>query len=104
MYKPGNAKHEKQLPSLRLIRRTCNRELYRTIKRLRIHVPAGPLAQAEELYFRKVALNLQWITENGSNRKLLSDWWEREVCPDIAGLWNVEPQPLARAFREAFGG
>lgn len=101
---PGNAKHTAEFPNTRKIRRACNKELYRTIKRLKIWIPPEQLTQAEELYFKKVVLNLPWITENGSNRKALSDWWEAHVCPGIAALWNVEPEQLTKAFRESFGG
>lgn len=97
-------KHSQDLPTLRKIKRACNRELYRTIKRLKIWIPPAKVAEAEELYLKKVALNLQFIAENGSNRKLLSDWWEQNVCGDIAAIWNVNPDDLARAFRNAFGG
>lgn len=97
-------KHSQSLPTLRKIRRACNKELYRTIKRLKIWVPPAKLAEAEELYLKKVVLNLQFIAENSSNRKLLADWWDENVCGDIAALWNVEPAELARAFRSAFGG
>lgn len=99
-----NEKHSQNLPTLRKIRRACNKELYRTAKRLKLWVPPDRLAQAEELYLKKVVLNLQFIAENASNRKLLSDWWEENVCAEIAELWNVEQEPLARAFRDAFGG
>lgn len=104
MNKPGIAKHKRALPNIRQVRRSCNRELYRAIKRLPVHIPADRIAEAETLYFRKVALNLPWIVENGSNRKLLADWWEREVCGEIAELWQIEPPVLAKAFRDAFGG
>ena len=97
-------KHNQNLPTLRKIRRACNNELYRTVKRLKVWIPPAQLAEAEELYLKKVVLNLQFIAENGSNRKLLADWWEENVCPEIASLWNVEPSALARAFRDAFGG
>jgi len=104
MMNQKNEKHDQNLPNLRKIRRACNKELYRTIKRLKIWVPPAKLAEAEELYLKKVVLNLSFIAENGSNRKLLSDWWDDNVCPDIAKLWDVEPAELARAFRDAFGG
>lgn len=97
-------KHQKPLPNARQIRRSCSKELYRTVKRLKTYIPPDRLKAAEELYFKKVALNLVWIAENGSNRKLLSDWWEEQVCKDIAELWSVEPAELARAFRDSFGG
>ncbi len=92
------------LPTARKVRRSCNKELYRTIKRLNIWVPLVQREEAEALYYRKVMLNLLWITENGSNRKLLADWFEQNVAPDIAPLWNVEQVTLSRAFRSAFGG
>lgn len=97
-------KHEKPLPTARGIRRACNKELYRTIKRLNIWVPPQKLAEAEKLYYHKVIGNLLWIHENGQNRKLLADWFEREVAPDIARLWEVDTGKLAAAFRDAFGG
>lgn len=97
-------KHNSPLPSARGIRRSCNKELYRTIKRMKIWVPQDRVAEAEKLYFRKVVENLLWIHENGKNRKLLSDWFEREVAGDIASLWKVDQQALSAAFRESFGG
>jgi len=97
-------KHNQDLPTLRKIRRACNKELYRTIKRLKIYIPPAQLAEAEQLYLKKVVLNLPYIAENNSNRKLLADWWDENVCADIAALWNVDPADLAKAFREAFGG
>lgn len=104
MAKHDQQKHERPYPTARGIRRSCNKELYRTIKRLKIWVPPAQLLEAEQLYYKKVALNLPFIVENGSNRKVLADWWEENVCEEIAKLWNVEPKDLAEAFREAFGG
>ncbi|GAA3411024.1 dehydrogenase [Paenibacillus hodogayensis] len=108
MNKPSNEKytekHSQDLPTLRKIRRACNKELYRTAKRLKLWVPPERLAEAEELYLKKVVLNLPYIVEHSSNRKLLSDWWSENVCADIATLWNVEQDDLSKAFREAFGG
>lgn len=104
MFNKNNENHNKPLPKARSIRRACNRELYRTIKKLKIWIPPGQIVKAEELYYKRVLLHLPWIVENGSNRKALSDWWEEQVCPEIASLWNVEPRVLAKAFREAFGG
>ena len=95
---------KQNLPSARTIRRTCQKELYRTIKKLKIWIPPTEVAQAEQIYFQKVVLNLPWIAENASNRKKLADWWEENVCRDIAEIWRVEPEELAKAFREAFGG
>lgn len=100
----GPSKHEAQLPNLRSIRRACGLELYRTIKRLKRHIPAELVRQAEEIYVKRVVGNLPWITENRSNRKKLADWWEAELSEEIAALWNVDRQALADAFRSAFGG
>lgn len=97
-------KHSAPLPSARGIRRSCNKELYRTMKRMKLWVPQERVSEAEKYYFRKVVENLLWIHENGKNRKLLSDWFEREVAGDIAKMWNVDRQALATAFRESFGG
>ncbi|MDF2669240.1 MAG: dehydrogenase [Paenibacillus sp.] len=102
--KPANEKHNAALPTLRKLRRACNNELYRTVKRMKIWIPPAQLVEAEDLYLKKVVFNLQFIVDNGSNRKLLSDWWEENVCPEIAELWNVEPKQLSASFREAFGG
>ncbi|MCC2686474.1 MAG: dehydrogenase [Paenibacillaceae bacterium] len=99
-----NSKHEPKYPTARQIRRACNRELYRTIKKLKIWIPPEQIVQAEELYFRRVVMNLPWIVEHGSNHKLLADWWAENVCPEIAKLWNVDADVLERAFRDAFGG
>lgn len=104
MKKQNNEKHSSALPSARKIRRSCERELYRTIKKLKIWIPPEQIAQAEELYYRKVIVNLAYITENGSNRKLLSDWFESHVAAEIAELWNVDVSVLATAFRSSFGG
>jgi toxin CptA len=97
-------KHAQPYPTARQIRRSCNRELYRTMKKLKIWIPPEQIIKAEELYFKKVVLNLPWIVEHASNRKALADWWAERVGPDIAALWNVEPAVLEKAFREAFGG
>ncbi|TVX95475.1 dehydrogenase [Cohnella terricola] len=97
-------KHASPLPTPRGIRRACSNELYRTVKRLRRHIPAPLVRQAEELYFKRVIGNLIWIAENKSNRRLLADWWDEEVSADIAELWEVDREQLQRAFRAAFGG
>jgi toxin CptA len=102
--KPTNEKHKAAMPTLRKLRRACNNELYRTVKRMKIWIPPAQLVQAEDLYLKKVVFNLQFIVDNGSNRKLLSDWWDENVCPEIAELWNVDPKLLSVSFREAFGG
>ncbi|WP_127582300.1 dehydrogenase [Paenibacillus koleovorans] len=101
---PTNEKHKNALPTLRKLRRACNNELYRTVKRMKIWIPPAQLVAAEDLYLKKVVLNLQFIVDNGSNRKLLCDWWDENVCSEIAELWNVEQAHLSRHFRDAFGG
>ncbi|MEW9701214.1 dehydrogenase [Paenibacillus sp. SI8] len=100
----ANEKHKQQFPSARGIRRACSKELYRTVKRLKVWISPEQMAEAEELYVKKVMLNLPFIVENGSNRKVLADWFDEHVGPDIAPLWNVELEVLGHAFRNAFGG
>jgi hypothetical protein len=97
-------KHSAPLPTPRSIRRACGNELYRTLKRLKLHISAPLLKQAEQLYVDRVIGNLLWITENRSNRKVLADWWDEEISGEIATLWNVDRSRLMQAFRDAFGG
>lgn len=104
MQKINQGKHEKPLPNARQIRRSCEKELYRTVKKLKRYIPPEQIKQAEEVYVKKVMLNLLWIAENGSNRKLLADWFGEHVAPEVAVLWDVETTALARAFRDSFGG
>ncbi|MGG1599339.1 dehydrogenase [Paenibacillus naphthalenovorans] len=104
MNQGNKMKHNQQLPSARLIRRTCSRELYRARKKMGGYITPHLIKQADELYYKKVLLNLPYIVENGSNRKVLADWFDENVCGEIAALWNVEPGVLGRAFRESFGG
>lgn len=99
-----NDKHNKPLPNARQIRRSCQKELYRTVKRLKVYIRPDLIRQAEEIYFKKVVLNLLWIVDNGSNRRLLADWWRDQVCPEIAPLWEIPEEELSKAFRESFGG
>jgi ketol-acid reductoisomerase len=98
----SSEKHSKPLPSLRHIRRSCRRELYRTAKKLKTFINDEQMKAAEKIYIQKVVFNLPWIAENGSNRKKLADWWEEQVSAEIAALWNVEPNGLAKAFRDSF--
>jgi hypothetical protein len=98
----SSEKHTRPLPSLRQIRRACHRELYRTVKRLKTFITDDQMKAAEQIYVKKVVYNLPWISENGSNRKRLADWWEDQVSADIAALWNVDSTALARAFRDSF--
>ncbi len=97
-------KHTNPLPTPRSIRRACNNELYRTVKRLKQRIPTPLVEQAEHLYVERVIANLVWITENRSNRKVLADWWDEEISEEIATLWNVDRAKLMQAFRDAFGG
>ncbi|MEK5477842.1 dehydrogenase [Paenibacillus sp. FSL R5-0407] len=100
--KPG--KHASPLPTPRKIRRGCSKELYRTVKRLGVYIPEERIREGEELYYKKVIGNLMWIAEHTSNRKVLADWWDEAVCPELADLWQVDRETLSRAFRSAFGG
>lgn len=102
--KIGQEKHAAALPTPRSIRRACGNELYRTIKRLKRHMPAEKVKEAVDLYYSRVIGHLEWITLHHSNRKMLADWWDDAVCDDIAALWNVDRNELSRAFRDAFGG
>lgn len=97
-------KHQKPLPSIRQIRRTCSRELYRARKKVGRYITKEQIDQADEVYFKKVLANLPYIAENGSNRKLLADWFDEQVCGEVAAIYGVEPNVLARAFRDSFGG
>ncbi|MFF2480854.1 dehydrogenase [Paenibacillus sp. NPDC058071] len=102
--KQSAQKHASGLPTARKIRRACSNELYRTVKRMKVWVPEEKLEQAEAIYFKKVILNLVWIAEHESNRKVLADWWDENVSEEIAALWEVDGDRLRQAFREAFGG
>ncbi|MBP1990899.1 dehydrogenase [Paenibacillus eucommiae] len=99
-----NEKHKPHYPSARGIRRACGKELYRAAKRLKTHITPEQMKQAETLYAKEVLLNLAFIVETGSNRKVLADWWEEHISAQIAAIWNVEIPALNRAFRESFGG
>jgi hypothetical protein len=78
--------------------------MFRTRKKLGHWIAPELVEQADELYFKKVILNLPWIVANGSNRRLLSDWWEEHICPEVAALWSEDPAVLSKAFRDSFGG
>lgn len=104
MNNTGKMKHARELPTARSIRRTCSRELYRARKKLGGWISPDAVQEGEKLYYQKVMLNLIWIAENGSNRKLLCDWWDENVLSELAALWNVDEAALARAFRDSFGG
>lgn len=104
MNRPNAMKHQPDMPTARKIRRACGNELYRTAKRLKVWIPKDAMEEAEKRYTKKVLLHLPWIVENRSNRKVLSDWWDENVAPEIAELWNVDLEKLRAAFRDAFGG
>lgn len=97
-------KHTAGYPTARKIRRACSNELYRAVKRLKLWISKEKLEKAEDIYFKKVILNLTWIYENKSNRKVQCDWWEENVSAEIAELWEVDRTQLCTAFREAYGG
>ncbi|SDE37499.1 toxin CptA [Paenibacillus sp. UNCCL117] len=102
---PGNhMKHQKPLPSARQIRRTCSRELYRARKKLGRFITPEQIREADDFYYRKVMANLPYIAENGSNRKLLADWFDEHVSSEVAAMWGVEQPAMSHAFRESFGG
>lgn len=103
MMKPQE-KHNAQLPTSRGIRRACNRELYRTIKRLNVYVSPERLKEAETFYFGKVIEHLLWIHEHRSNKRRQVDWWAETCAPHIASLWEVDEGALIRAFRDGYGG
>lgn len=102
--KPNTGRHEAPLPTARHIRRSCTRELYRTAKRLKKPIAPELMKRAEELYLKKVMLDLPYIAQNGSNKRVLSDWFEEHAAEEIAVLWGLEPEQVATAFRSAFGG
>ncbi|MCM3786365.1 hypothetical protein M3231_25795 [Neobacillus mesonae] len=93
-----------KLPSARTIRRACSKELYRTVKRLKLYIAPELMKQGEDMYFRKVIANLVWVTEHQDNRKAQCDWWDQEVLPELSVLWNVPEAKLSAAFRDAYGG
>lgn len=96
--------HKQPLPTPRKIRRGCSKELYRTVKRLKVHIPEQKVKEGEKLYYNKVIGNLLWIGENHSNRKALADWWDESVSEELASLWEVDRVALCQAFRHSFGG
>lgn len=93
-----------KLPSARKIRRACSKELYRTVKRMKLYIAPDLVSQGEDLYYRKVIANLLWVTEHQDNRKAQCDWWDTEVLPELSELWNVPAAKLSSAFRDAYGG
>lgn len=97
-------RHRSPLPTARKIRRSCQHELYRAVKRMKLYLPEDLLQQGEKLYTDKVFANMIWIHENGSNRMLLADWFDEAVSAELAELWNVDREKLTAAFRHTFGG
>lgn len=104
MMKQGKEKHNQSYPTARKIKRACNKELYRTIKKLKIYLTPEQITKAEQLYLTKVTMHLQWLAEHESNRKAQADWWAEHVAPETALLWNVDVSKLATAFRDSYGG
>ena len=102
--KTNAQKHAAGLPTARKIRRSCSKELYRTVKRLKVYVPKDKMDKAEQLYFQKVAQNLLWIVDHKDNRKAQAAWWSENVSEEIAALWEVDRDKLCEAFRDAYGG
>lgn len=98
------ARHQTPLPSARKIRRACQNELYRTVKRMKVYIADDLLKQGETLYTRKVLEHYLWIHENGSKRKLLADWFDEAVSSELAELWQVDREQLSTHFRHTFGG
>lgn len=96
--------HNPQLPTARKIRRSCQNELYRTIKRMKVYIPPQKLEAAEDIYFKKVIGHLTWIHENRSNRKKQVDWWEQNVLDELVAVLEVDKEHFAEAFRSSFGG
>ncbi|MCM3748300.1 dehydrogenase [Paenibacillus pasadenensis] len=101
---PSSKKHQPNLPTVRKIRRACSNELYRTVKRLKTFISKEKVEEAEKLYTKKVCLSIVFVHENHDNRKKLCDWWDENVSAEIAELWEVDPERLRQAFRDAFGG
>lgn len=95
--------HQPELPTARNIRRACQSELYRTIKRMKVWVPEDKVKTAEKLYFQKVAGNLVWIHENRSNRKKQVEWWETNVCDELVAILEVDRNHFVEAFKAAYG-
>ena len=95
--------HQPELPTARSIRRTCQSELYRTIKRMKVWIPEEKLKAAEKHYFHKVAGNLVWIHENRSNRKKQVEWWEANVCDELVNILGVDRAAFVAAFKSAYG-
>ena len=100
----SNERHASTLPSPRKIRRACQQELYRTVKRMKLYIPENLLKQGEQLYTKKVLGHLLWIHEHSSNRKLLADWFDEAVSGELAELWQVDRAKLSEHFRHTFGG
>lgn len=96
--------HNPELPTARSIRRACQTEIYRTIKRMKVYIAPDKLKQAEQLYYKKVASNLVWIHENRSNRKIQVEWWEENVLDDLVAILEVDREKFAHAFRTSYGG
>ena len=104
MVKPSKPKHTQPLPNARSIRRSCEKELYRALKKLKAYVPKEKLKQAENQYFKKVVQHLTWIHEHKNNRKLQLDWWEKNCSLELAQILDINHEKFIEAFRDAYGG
>lgn len=93
-----------ELPTARKIRRSCQAELYRTLKRLKVYIPPQKLKEAEQLYFKKVASHAVWLHENRNNRKKQMDWWDENVCEELVAVLEVDRDQFAAAFRASYVG
>lgn len=102
MDRPNGKKQE--ATSVREIRRSCQRELYRAQKKLKVYLTDEQIKKANQLYLAKVLINLPFIQKNRDNRKLQAEWWEENVCSEIAAIWNVDSSALAQAFYQTFAG
>ena len=84
------------------LRRSCKKELYRTIKKLNIFIAPALIEQGEQLYIDKVLCHLSWIQKNSSNPKALCGWWNESVSNELSDLWKVDVDRLQTAFRHTF--
>lgn len=93
-----------EYPSARKVRRSCQTELQRTIKRMKIWIPSSKIEQANQFYYQKVVQHSVWIHENRTHRKKQVDWWEENCCDEMAKILDVDRTALAEAFRASYGG
>jgi len=96
--------HRPEYPSARKIRRSCQTELYRTIKKMKVWVDPDKVEKANQFYYQKVVQNSVWIHENRANRKKQVEWWESHCCDEMASILEVNREALAIAFRASYIG